>query len=292
MKRRWLEKIKNSSNEELLTTIWRGGAVGIEAAKEIIRRRREGMTIPKECFRASLGLRVKGPSQVKAVEELKAKVVEILTGGVLDLDKEDLLIILREIKSQEIRERVVRRYQTVNKEFDELILMEIIRKVPSLVEEFGWKLLKKTNSPRVLQVIEEEAEGPLQLAAFEKHGKRGRSLDDACYNIGFIPALAKLTWEELRQKRKIEKLSLEHLNEIVQYTDSQEIREEARKIALKKAKEKGRRLREKIQANPKDIEAQIELQKLNELIDKLEEGEVKKSFLKKEEILISTALKT
>ena len=290
MKRRWLEKIKNSSNEELLTTIWRGGAVGIEAAKEIIRRRREGMTIPKECFRASLRLKVKDPSQRKEVEELKAKVVEILIMGVLD--KEDLLIILREIKSQEIRERVVRRYQTVNKEFDELILMEIIRKVPSLVEEFGWKLLKKTNSPRVLQVIEEEAEGPLQLAAFEKHGKRGRSLDDACYNIGFIPALAKLTWEELRQKRKIEKLSLEHLNEIVQYTDSQEIREEARKIALKKAKEKGRRLREKIQANPKDIEAQIELQKLNELIDKLEEGEVKKSFLKKEEILISTALKT
>lgn len=289
MERERQEKMKKVNDDGLTKIIEKGGQSGIEATKESFRRAQEGKTIPKECLMASLRLRSKGPYREKEVEELKAKAAKILAEDILE--EEDLLTILREVESQRIRERVVRKYQAENKQFSDRLLMEIIRRVPALVEEMGWILLKQTTKSEALQIIEEEAEGTLQMAAFKKHGKRGRSLDDACYNIGFVPTLAEPTWEELCQKERTKKLSLEQLDrEIIQYTDSLRIREEAREIVLEKAKEKCQRLEEKIKVNPKDTKARMELQELKELIEKLEEGG--KKSIREKEMLISTALQT
>lgn len=267
MEKKWQEMIKKADNDELVRIIEKGKKLGKEAAKELLLRKDlSGKHLTM--ILNELSCRFEKEEIIKIKEETALKIIEKNL-----LDEEALLAILAEIESQKLLKKAVKKYRTENKKLSDRVLTKIIRKIPTLIEEVGWILLEQTTDTDALLVIEEEAQEPLQFAASKKHRETGRSLDDACWLIGFTPNLAESIWQELQQDGKIAGLSLEQLDEIIQCTDSLEIKKEAVKEALKKTEEKRKRIIEDIKINPRDIKMLREFTKLNELIEDLKEVE-------------------
>lgn len=222
MERKWLEKIKNSSNEDLLAIIRRGGILAIEAAKEVISRLERGEILnPKIYQRAILKIRPKGPSQEKELEEIKEKI----TRGLLDdrLEEKDLLIILDEVKSQELRDEASEKFLSQKGKIRNYTLTQIIQKTSGLKNIAAEILLKQDPTTDELMVIEEECEGPIQLRAFKIHKRKGISKEDGIFGVWNIPELSELYWREIKGKN----LSLDDLFEICRYADSEKIVREA-----------------------------------------------------------------
>ncbi|KPJ57250.1 hypothetical protein AMJ49_01435 [Parcubacteria bacterium DG_74_2] len=267
MEKKWQEMIKKADNDELVRIIEKGKKLGKEAAKELLLRKDlSGKHLTM--ILNELSCRFEKEEIIKIKEETALKIIEKNL-----LDEEALLAILAEIESQKLLKKAVKKYRTENKKLSDRVLTKIIRKIPTLIEEVGWILLEQTTDTDALLVIEEEAQEPLQFAASKKHRETGRSLDDACWLIGFTPDLAEPIWQELQEDGKIAGLSLEQLDEIIQCTDSLEIKKEAVKEALKKTEEKRKRIIEDIKINPRDIKMLREFTKLNELIEDLKEVE-------------------
>lgn len=267
MEKKWQEMIKKADNDELVRIIEKGKKSGKEAAKEILLRKDlSGKHLTM--ILNELSCRFEKEETIKIKEETALKIIERNF-----LDEEALLAILAEIESQKLLKKAVKKYRTENKKLSDRVLTKIIRKIPTLIEEMGWILLEQTTNTDALLVIEEEAQGPLQFAASKKHREIGRSLDDACWLIGFTPDLAEPIWQELQEDGKIAGLSLEQLDEIIQCTDSLKIKKEAVKEALKKTREKRKRITEDLKMNPRDIKMLREFTELNELIEGLKEVE-------------------
>jgi len=223
MERARLEEIRKLSNEELLRIVSRRSFWRVDAAREILERLKRGeIPNPKDYLRAILGIRVKAISQEKEVEELKEEVAERLAEGTLE--ERDILIILDEVESQEVRDEMAEKFLSENEKVGNYILVQIIRRCTQGPQDKAAKKLLKQSKIDDLMVLIEECEGPIQMEAFEKLKKRGVSTKDGVYIAGYNPnpALADLGWQEIKER----KLHPDDLLEICD-SDSEKVAKEA-----------------------------------------------------------------
>ncbi|MDI6883287.1 MAG: hypothetical protein QMC93_02310, partial [Patescibacteria group bacterium] len=226
MERRLREKIKEKDSEELLMTIKGEGILAIEAAKEVLKR--GGLS--EKHLRAIL-LNIK---PTKLTEEEVARIKNEAARIIIDknfLDKRSFIAILEEVKSQEIREMATSNY--FSKEgISNYVLKRIIEHVPTFREKATRRLFKQNPSRDDLLEAIEYTEGGLQKEILKVLFKKGLPIEDAIWLIEFHENLAEIVWEKLRKDKIIGKLCPDDLCEILHYTDSQKIREEAKNELL------------------------------------------------------------
>lgn len=234
---KWPERLKNSTEEELLGYMQRGGKIAIEAAKEIFRR--EGPTSKKALISILQYLKPKRVDQEKEVANLKKKSLKKLISDFL-LKEDDLLIILDEGESPALIDKAIDKYFLENEKRSNFLLGAIIRnrKVSTeKKEEAGKRLLEQAKDTDDLLLIEEELEGELQFKAWKRHRQKGMNKEDSVWITGFVPMLAEMNWEKEKEEGRIKKLSIEDIYEISKYTDSPKVKKEALNLMWLKRKE-------------------------------------------------------
>lgn len=226
MERR-IERIKHSTEEELLGYIRKGRTDGIEAAKEISRREEP---ISKETLISILlNLKPKGVDQEKEIAKLKEKSLEKLIAD-FRLKEDDLLVILEEGESPVLIDKALDKYSLENEKRSNLLLRTIIRNVKvskEKKERAGRLLFKQTESRRDWLAMEEELEGELQFKAWKRHRQKGISIEDSVWITGFVPTLAETNWEKDKEEGIIRKLSIDDLYDIARYTDALKVKKGA-----------------------------------------------------------------
>jgi cell division ATPase FtsA len=223
-----LEKIKNSSNEELLNFILGGGTWRIEAAREALERlEKKEISNEKIYLRAILKIKTIPVDQKEEAEKLKEKAAKRLSKNFLTED--DMLIILDEIESQELRDEITKKFLSENEKVTNSLLAKIIRETIEPKNEAVERILKQEHTKDDLIVILEECEGTIQMTAFEEFKRKGIDKEDAIYVITLCdPKIQEMTWQEVKGK----KFSPDDLLEICEVTDSEKVNQEA---ALKMA---------------------------------------------------------
>jgi len=229
------EKMPTMEVEDLMRLIRRGGKLGLGASKEILERLAKAkFEATPEQMRTSLMeiLENAKPSwpnaeEVKEVNQLKNQVADLLIEKGL-LNERAFIVILREIDSQPKLAKAVRRYHSQTKDIPNHILLDIVRKVQSEKEWAAEIILSQSPTTDDLLVLEEELEGPLQREAWERHRRKGISIEDAEYIIEAVPPLAELTWQEIYPKiaKKTAERQAEHYYEISRYTDSLKVKKD------------------------------------------------------------------
>ncbi|MBZ9578601.1 hypothetical protein KJA14_02010 [Patescibacteria group bacterium] len=238
MERRWIERIRKMGNEELLKTTRRGGLLSLKIAEEIFSRILEGGITDEDKYLRAILESIKvggGPKTQRKAKEMKEKASKtMIEKGYLD--ERNLSTILREINSQKILERAVRKCLAKDGNIPNYLLREMIRRIKSLSlkETLAKRILNQNPNTDDLLVIVEELEGsPLQIEAEEKLWKREMEPENFTWLTGFgSPSQAERNWERGKREGMIEKLSEDDLSEILRYTDSQEIKEEMMEILL------------------------------------------------------------
>jgi len=218
--RKKIEQMPSMKEKDLLSWIRRGGVLGVEAAKEVLNRCRQGrLESPEKALKFILTtLKTTGVTE-KQVLELKNKTANLMIKRGF-LDEDSFLTILHEIDSLEILEKATRKYRLKNKKIPNHVLRKIFRRIPALREEIGKILLVQAREADDLLIIEEEMKGSLQRKAWKKHWKKfGMSTEDAIWLMSSVDELAEATWKKLKKERRIKELSIEDLTEIADYTE-------------------------------------------------------------------------
>lgn len=283
MERRWTEKIKEMSDEELIRTTERKGLWSIVAAEEILSRMSKERIIDGRKFHAILEIRGTQGTR-KETKEVKEEAVKLIKEKGF-LDERSVLVILDEIDSQEILESVIRKYLGESKNIPNYLLGKMIRRIKllSLKEVLARIVLDQNPSTDDFLVIEEELEGsPLQIEAEDKHWKAGMSTDDFTWLVADgsplgSPLQAERNWEK-GKKGMIEKLSIEQLNEIFRYTEALIVKIEVREELLSRLEEELERLRKTLKKNPANTKIEYRLWDLEKIKEEVK-GESKKMEL-------------
>lgn len=227
MDRRWLEREKKISNEELLRETEGKGSRAITAAEEILSRISEKKIAEEEKYLGAIleNIRVSGSpkiqKEVKRIINETAKLVK--ERGYLN--EKNLSNILRKAEPF-IKEQVGRKWLD-KKEVRNYSLREIIRSIPSLKEEAGERLLKQNPDNDDLYTIATETKGLVQIKALEIYRKKGIPIDDACALIQLEDAPAKPIWQMLKEEERIKEIEIEDLIDIFKLTSFFEIKREA-----------------------------------------------------------------
>jgi len=289
----WTGRIKKMSNEELLRITETGRIIGLKAAGEILSRILEGRVTDEDKYlRAILGsIKVEGePKAQRKAKEVKEEASKtMIEKGYLD--EPNLSTILREIDSQKILERAIRKCLAKDRNIPNYLLGEMIRRIKSLSlkETLAKRILNQNLTTDDFLVIEEELEdlkkfpkgSPLQIEALEKHWKIGMEPENACWLIGFVPSLAERTWERLCREGRVKDLSMEELDEIFRYTESPEIKMKAGKELLPRIEKELKRARELLKKNPGDAEMFLQVNGLEGDVEELRK-ELKKRLNNRE----------
>ena len=222
-------RMPTMKDEDLLRIIRRSGKLGLEASKEMLKRLTKKNLNPEQertyLLEILESLKPSWPKDEKEVSELKNQVADIIIEKGL-LTERAFIVILREIDSQSKLTKAVRRYHSQTKTIPNHILLDIVRKVNSEKEWAAETVLSQNPTTDDLLVLEEELEGLLQREVFEKHRKKGISIEDGEYIIEMIPPLAEVAWQEIYPKKARGKpqSQAEHYYEFSKYTDSPEVK--------------------------------------------------------------------
>ena len=222
-------KMPTMKDEDLLRIIRRSGKLGLEASKEFLKRLTKKTFSPEQertyLLEILESLKPSWPKDEKEVSELKNQVADIIIEKGL-LTERALIIILREIDSQSKLTKAVRRYHSQAKAIPNYVLLDIVRKVNSEKQWAAETVLSQNPTTDDLLVLEEELGGLLQREVFEKHRKKGISIEDGEYIIEMIPPLAEVAWQEIYPKiaRGKPQSQAEHYYEFSKYTDSPEVK--------------------------------------------------------------------
>ena len=238
MERKIEKEVKRTGNEKLIWLIEKGGTRGLEAAEEMYLRGEFGAG--GENLRKILDIRSVPRDRTEEATKVKNEAAKVIIERDF-LNKRNLLTILRQIKSQKILNRAIRKYLAENKNVPNFLLEEMIHSIKflSLKETLAEKVLDQKPKTDDLLVIVEELEdlerfpkgSPLQTKAWKRLWQRWMSIENFKWIIGFVLSLAEQTWTRGKKKEKgkksiIEKLSTEDVYEISRYTDSLKVKRE------------------------------------------------------------------
>ena len=257
--------IQKLDAERSLKLLEKGGDSAIKAAGEVFRR--GGNSKQHLCCILD---KVKGTR----LNKREAKIIRAQAERLIMekfLDEESFLTILNE-GSPRARRRATKKYRSEHENISNYLLKRIIFQVPQYCSWAAEKLLKQNPTIEDLGTIEDELEriNPrVQNEPWEKHRKRGISVNDACHLIGHAASLAKKTLKYLAQEGKIELLSDDDLRELT-LSNEPEIKEWAIRKLIERLKKEQGGLTEKLEGNLKEIELLRQSYKWK-LIEKKEE---------------------
>lgn len=231
-KSRIVEKVEKSNREELLRLIPRGGPLGIETTKELLKR---GNLSGKDLGYILQNLKptMRYHTYIEKVMEIKNQVTLIIESGFLD--EQNFSIILDEITLQNLLQKAVGQYRSSTHHIPNYILKKVVERVPRFRQWATRTILKQNpTTDELLAVLDGLEETKLQLQlqkeVLAELFKMGLPLDDAVSLIQLKEAvIAEMVWDHLHHKNQIKELPVDELEDICNLTDSPKVKKEVEK---------------------------------------------------------------
>jgi hypothetical protein len=255
---RIIERIPEVKNEKLLTYLKRG-FTKIFAAKEILKRIKEGKIDSPEGYLRSILQDFK--IDEKEARAIKEKAALLLKQKGL-LTKRNILIIFDNLESGTVLNKIIKTYIR-EEEIPNYILKEMFQKATAkqLKETLGWKLLKQAEKADELLPIIYRGKGTLRIAALKKIKNFDVDPPDVIEIMESVPKSAQEIWHWLKEGGRLSGFPLEDLLEVVNRIDIPTIKLEAAETMLPRVTEKIQEIEKEREESPTLYENQYTGQK-------------------------------